>query len=274
MTGFAIAAIRWTSATLGATSDMSEHQVERPGHLAEIERLDEQARVADLPPAAAAHEAPKLLLGGPALPRRLLLEGAEGSELSLGVDDLFHGGGAESADQLVLQICDAHVETQPLHLGASEVGAEAGPLETAPEVALLCGVVETRQPDVEPLRPEPLQELSDRLRTADRHDGNALGVEIPAAALGERLDRALVADPFDEHDRMLLPVHPRILHLVADSCSAQRALRAGLTYPRAGIAWTAQPLPSGSLKKRNEPHGNSWTSPTSTPRETSSARAA
>ena len=44
------------------------------------------------------------------------------------------------------------------------------------------------------------------------------------------------------------------------------ARRCSTGYSRAGIACTAQPLPSGSLKKRNEPHGNSWTSPTSTPR--------
>ena len=72
------------------SSDMSEHQVERPRHLAEIERLDEQARVAGLPAAAAAHEAPKLILGGSASPLRLLLEGAEGSEVALRVDDLLH----------------------------------------------------------------------------------------------------------------------------------------------------------------------------------------
>ena len=68
----------------------------------------------------------------------LLLEGAERSKVALRVDDLLHGGGAERADQLVLQVCDAHVEAEPFHLGASEVGAEAGPLEPAPEVALLC----------------------------------------------------------------------------------------------------------------------------------------
>src|SRR5207247_656975 len=43
---------------------------------------------------------------------------------------------------------------------------------------------------------------------------------------------------------------------------------------RAGISCTAQPLPSGSLKKTNEPQSNFWTSLTSTPRSTSSSRAA
>src|SRR6266508_6819305 len=111
---------------------MSKYQIKRPRHLGEIERLDEQTRVSDLPATAAAHEAPKLLLVGPPLPRSLLLQGAEGSELSLSVHDLFHGGGAMRADQLVLQVCDAHVEPESFHLGASEVGAETRPLEAAP----------------------------------------------------------------------------------------------------------------------------------------------
>jgi hypothetical protein len=180
---------------------MSKDQVKRPRHLGEIQRIHEQTRVSDLPAAAAAHEAAKLLLGRSCLPRRLLLESAKGSEVTLRVDDLFHRGGAESPDQLVLQVCDAHVETQPFHIGAFEVGAEAGPLETAPEVALFCSVTETRQPDVKPPRAEQIQEASDGLRTSNWHNGNALGVEIPATALSERLQRDLIADPFDQHHR-------------------------------------------------------------------------
>ncbi len=135
------------------------------------------------------------------MPLRLLLEGAEGSEIALLGNDLFHGGGTESADQLVLQVCDARIEAQPLHVDAIQVGPEACPLETAPELTLFCGVTETRKPDVEPLRAEQIQEASYGLRTADRHDKDSLGVEIPTTALGERFDRALVADPFHEHDR-------------------------------------------------------------------------
>ena len=179
---------------------MGEYPVERPRHLAEIERLDEEARVADLPPAAAAHEAPKLLLGGPPFPRRLLLEGAEGPKVSVRFDDLLDSRGTERADQLILQIRDAHVEAQPFHVGTSEAGAESGPIETAPELALLCVVVETRHLDVMPLRPVQLEELSDRLGASDRNDGNALCVKVAAAALGERFERDLVADSFDEHD--------------------------------------------------------------------------
>jgi hypothetical protein len=133
---------------------MSKYQVKRPRYLGEIKRVDEQTRVTDLPTAAAAHEASKLVLRGPTLPRRLLLQGAEGSKITLSVNDAFHCGGAESSDQLVLQVCDAHIETQRFHIDASEVRAEASPLEAAPEVALLCGVTETRDPDVKPLRAE------------------------------------------------------------------------------------------------------------------------
>jgi hypothetical protein len=180
---------------------MGEYPVKRPRHLREVERLDEQSRVSDLAAAAAAHEAPKLLLPAPSLPRRLLLQRAERSKLALGVDDLFDGGGTESADQLVLQVFDAHVETQPFHIDASEVGAEPGPLETTPEVGLLGGVTETRQPHVKPLRAKQIQEPSYRLRTSDWHDRDPLGVKVPTTALGQRFERPLVADPFDEHDR-------------------------------------------------------------------------
>jgi hypothetical protein len=180
---------------------MSEYLVKRPRHLGELKRLDEQTRVSDLPPAAAAHEAPKLLLVRPSLPRSLLLEGAERPKLTLSVNDLFHGGGTESADQLFLQVCVARVEAQPFHIDAREVGAEAGPLETAPEVAFLCGVIETREPDVEPLGAEQIQESFYGLRTPDWHNGNPLSVKIPTTSLSERFERALVTDPFNEHDR-------------------------------------------------------------------------
>ena len=93
------------------------------------------------------------------------------------------------------------METQPFHVDASEVGAEAGPLETAPEHLLLALVTETCQRRVRPLGDEPGQEAPDRLRTPDRHDRNALAFKVSTVTRGERLERDLVADPFDEHDR-------------------------------------------------------------------------
>src|SRR5256714_12314747 len=77
----------------------------------------------------------------------------------------FDGSRTESTDQLVLQVCNTDVETQPFHVDASEVGAEAGPLETAPEHLLLALVTETCQRRVRPFGDEPGQEAPDRLRT-------------------------------------------------------------------------------------------------------------
>jgi hypothetical protein len=201
---------------------MGKYQVERPRHLGEIKRLDEQTRISDLSPTAAAHEASKLLLRSSSLPRRLLLKGAERAELTLSVDDLLHANCTKSTDQLVLQVCDAHVETEPFHICAREVGTEAGPLETATKVALLSGVTETRQPDVKPLRAEQVQEASYGLRTADRQNRNALSVQISTTALGERFERALVADPFNENDRTRVDAcgHPPV-----SSDRARRAAR-------------------------------------------------
>ena len=198
-------------------SDVSENQVERPRHVREIEGVDEQACVSDLPAAAAAHPAPKLLLRSPSLPCRLLLKSAERSKVPLGLSDPLHGVGAERADQLVLQICNAHVEAEPLHVDACQVGAETGSLETAAEVTLLTRIAEASQPDVEPIWAELGQEPPDGLRASDRHDGNALGVEVAATTIGERFQCVLVANPFDEHD-CLRPgrLHSRILPVRAE----------------------------------------------------------
>jgi hypothetical protein len=164
-----------------------------------------------------------LLLVGQFSLRRLFLEGAERANLAFGGDDLFHGGGAGGADQLILEVGDADVETEPLHVHPGEVRAEAGPLESVPEVALLALVAETRQPEVETARAEPLEEASDRLRTAHRDDGDAVRGEIPAAALGQRFERELVADPFDEDDGVRLAVE--CLHERHCDGATRRALR-------------------------------------------------
>jgi hypothetical protein len=193
---------------------VSEYQVERPRNLAEIQCIDEQPGVPDLAPAATAHETSKLLLGGPSFPLRLLLQGAERSKLSLSVDDLFYGVRTEGTNQLVFQVCDAHVEAESFHLDAGEVRAEAGPLETAPEVVLLSGVTEARDCDGEPLRAEQVQEASDSLCTSHCDDRDALGVEIPSTAFGEGFERALVADSFDKDHRTQVDARgPRVFHI-------------------------------------------------------------
>ena len=147
-----------------------------------------------------AEEPPELVLIGPSSPRRLLLEGAERSKLALSVDDLFHGGGTERADQLVLQVCDTHIETESLHVGASQVGAEGCPLESALEVALLGSVTQAGESGIKPTRAEYIQEATDVGRTPHWHYRNALSLEVPTTALGQRFERELVADTFNKDD--------------------------------------------------------------------------
>jgi hypothetical protein len=181
---------------------MSKYLIERPGHAGEIQRVDQQPRVSGLAAAVGADEAPKLLLAAASLPRRLPLEGAERSQLALGLDDLFHTGGTKAADQLVLQVGDAHVEPECFHVGATQVGAEAGSLQTAPEVGLLTGVTQARQSEVQAPGTEQLQEASDVSGTAHWHHGNAGSGKIATTARSQRLERDLVAGPLDQHDRV------------------------------------------------------------------------
>ena len=72
------------------TSDMSKDPVKRPGHLGEVERIDEQLGVSDLPATAATHETPKLLFGGPSSPLGLLLERPEAPKVAVRVNHPFH----------------------------------------------------------------------------------------------------------------------------------------------------------------------------------------
>jgi hypothetical protein len=180
---------------------VSKHAVERARYLGEIERLEKEPRVTELPAVGAAHEPSQLPFDVLSSPRRLLLEGAKGSEIALSVEESFDGGKTERTYQLVLQVCNANVKAQPFHVDASEVGAEAGQLETAPEDFLLASVTETSQSRVRPAGAESGQELPYRLRTPDRHDRNALAVEIPTTARSEGLQRDLIADSFDEDNR-------------------------------------------------------------------------
>jgi methylase of polypeptide subunit release factors len=180
---------------------VSENSVERTGYSIEIERFHEEARVADLAPTAAAHEASQLLLDRPSLPRRLLLQRAERCEITVSFNDPLHRSRTERADQFVFEVGDADIETQSLHFGARQVRAETGSLEPAPELALLRCVAESGEPKTASVRTERLQESSYRLRASNRHHRDALFVEVATAALGERLERELVADAFNEYNR-------------------------------------------------------------------------
>src|SRR5215211_4900660 len=182
-------------------SHVGEHAIQGPRHLREIQGLHEPGRRADLAAAARAEEASELFLDGPRPPSRLLLEGAERRQLALLLEDPFDGVGSEGADQLVLEIFDAHVEPEILHAVAGEIDAEARMLESAPDVAFFSGVAQSRELGVAPTRAEDVDGAVDVRGAADRHDGDALGAEVPAAARGERLQRAQIAEPLDEHDR-------------------------------------------------------------------------
>jgi hypothetical protein len=179
---------------------MREHSNERPRYAGRIQRLDEQARIADLPAVGAAHETSQLRFDSPSTPRGLLLEGAERSEVALGVDDGFDRGGAETADQLVLQIRHADVEAETFHLGPREARAEARTFKSAPEDGLFACIAQSGDREAGALSSEVREELSDAVGTADGEDPHALGSKVRAAARRQRLEGDLVAHSFDGDD--------------------------------------------------------------------------
>lgn len=180
---------------------MGEDAVERPGNVVEVERVDEEAGVPDLPPAAAAHEPAKLLLGGAIAPRRHLLKRPKPVEIVVSPKDLLDPRRTERAYQLLLQIGDADEEAEPLHVRARELGAQTGALECPAEDPLLAGVAETREPRAVLACTDLLEERPDAMRASEARDPNARGFKVDAAPLGQRFDCDLVTLPFDHHDR-------------------------------------------------------------------------
>src|ERR1700674_3294671 len=181
-------------------NDVLQDAVERPGHPVEIQRPHEHSGGLDLSAPLRPEEAAQLLLVASSAPLRLVLEGAERFELTLRIDDALHDGGPKGTNQLVLQVGDADIETEPLHVAARQVGTEAGALETALKVALFTGVAQTGQPEAQPMRTESFQEASNVRRAAHGHDGNASSLEMVTAAGGERVERKPVANPLNEDD--------------------------------------------------------------------------
>src|SRR4029453_2997917 len=196
------------------TSEMRKDTIKQPGHARQGQRVDQQPRVSGLAAAMGADEAPELLLAAASLPGRLPLEGVEGPKLALGLDDLFHRGGANTADQLVLQGGAAAGEPEGFQCRAT--GGGAGPPAVAAEVGLPPGVAEAGQPDVHAPGTEPRQEAPDVPRPAHGHDGNAFGGKVPTTALRERLERDLVAAPLDKHDRQRSLAASCLRHVLGD----------------------------------------------------------
>jgi hypothetical protein len=159
----------------------------------EIERLDEQGRVPDLPvphePVQLSGEGQRALLG-------LLLKGAETARLALSVDDLFHAGATERADELILEVGLAHVEPERFQLGAIDGRSDSAALECAPERVFLPGIAETGDLDAGLDVPEGVTE---RMSSSDCDNGDALGAEVAPAAFGQGLDGEPVAHPLHEY---------------------------------------------------------------------------
>src|SRR5215472_2298472 len=183
----------------------AEHGVERIRQPVEIHRPGEQAPVPELAPGTAAQEPPQLCPVGLTAPFRLPLQAAERAEISLRLNERFNPGRADRADQLVLQILDADVESQSLHVGPRPGRADTGARQTAPDDVLLADVAQAGQSEASSSRTELPQVARDRVRATYRQDYHALRAQVPAAACGKRLDRDLVADALDKQDSLSGP---------------------------------------------------------------------
>ena len=121
-------------------------------------------------------------------------------EIAVGAKDFLDGRRTVRADQLSLQIGDAHVEAELLHFRSSEVGPDTGALESPAEHRLLAGIAETCEPQASRPWAELVEEGSEAVRASQLNNPDAR-CKIDAAALSQRFDRALVTRSLDNHNR-------------------------------------------------------------------------
>src|SRR5947209_9432032 len=183
------------------SGDVVDDAVERPRHGAELERPDEETRIAQLSAPRTAHETAELPLDRPRPPGGLPLKCPEGLEVAFRPQHRLDTIRTQRANQLVLEVCAADEEAEALHRRAGEVRAKAGALEAPQEDVLLAGVAETGQSRVRAVRPEECEEPRDRLGAADWDDGDSFELQVAPAALGKCLDGDLIAEALHEHDR-------------------------------------------------------------------------
>jgi hypothetical protein len=232
---------------------MGEHTVEWTWDVGEVDGAGEQAAVAVFSAGAASEEAVELVVRAAVALGGLALQDPEGSQLALLFDDSFHLGGAEGVDQLVFQIGGASEEAESLHprLGVSR--PETGPFEAAAEAALLCGVIKTRQPDVEPAWAIAIEEMADVRRAFHGQDADPLGVQVTATPPGQRLHGVPVAQSFDKDDRVTgrcglvhLGPPPPIVHRNGGRCDLSAEPAAGSSTTPASRR-TVTPTPRAAL---------------------------
>ncbi len=160
--------------------------------------------------------------------RRLTLhQGAEGAQVTAGLDDPLDDLGPERADQLVLQVGQTGVEAEGLQLrllaavprvarvAVALAVEQPDPDQPASHEALLGLVVEPGHPHVaagaakpfetKPFKTEPLKNVPDIGDPAHGEDLDPLRREVHAAPRGQHLERRPVAHSLDEHDRASVP---------------------------------------------------------------------
>jgi hypothetical protein len=151
-----------------------------------VECVDQEARIATLPPCTGSKEAVQLLMRRALTPLRHLLKGPEAPKVAGRAQYLLDGLNSKRANQLVLEVRVTDEELRP------------GLLERATEDRLLTGIAQSDDPSV---RVELAEERCDAMSTAERDDTNACGGEIKTSPRGQRLDSYSVALTLDDDKR-------------------------------------------------------------------------
>jgi hypothetical protein len=177
-----------------------QQAIQRLRHAAQLELVNEQRRVLMLATAAGAHEPAQPGLFRSIALRRLVLEDPVRMQIAVPFEEPLDCGRSEGADELVLQILDAHEEAEPFQVGQGDVLAEAGSFERPLEEVRFTLIHQTSKGDIQPTRTEELHVALEVRGTAHGDDGDPLGGQVTSLPARQSLDGELIAGPFDQND--------------------------------------------------------------------------
>lgn len=161
--------------------------------MTEVDRVGEQARVAELALRTRAKETACLRFLGSPPPRGLPLHSPERAEIAVSGEEFLHQCTAGRPDELFLQVGVADVKTRALQVGACPERADAGRRQATPDDALFRSVTQAGEPHPSAPRPEPPRVPGESVCAAGRDDRYAVRAEVQAAPGGHRLHGNLVA---------------------------------------------------------------------------------
>jgi hypothetical protein len=171
------------------------------GLVVQVQRENEQAGAAQLAPCACTQEPAKLIAKASIPPLSLLLKRTKRSQVLLFGKNGFDDIRTHRANELVFQIAVADEEPLLLEISTSQGRPVTSPRQGTAEMLFFGCVTQTTDAQSTAVGSETSKESRYRMSASDGYDDNSLLHKVSALKICQRLDRNLIADTLNQHNR-------------------------------------------------------------------------